>query len=175
MKKIILILILLLIPSILGVNCPKGLINDSYPGSCGAYVDTNQNQLCDYSEVETIQKVDSQKSEVQENFKTPKTNQYYFLLILGVSTILYLTTYFLSKKNKISNVTHKRIWNLLLLISFILTALSSIMLVLKLEYGINLNLPLNITFWHIETGIVMIIISIFHTIWHLPYFKSYLK
>lgn len=32
-------------------RCPRGLINDPYPGSCRHYIDSNHNGLCDYSEV----------------------------------------------------------------------------------------------------------------------------
>ena len=32
-------------------KCPKGLINDPYPGHCHLYVDNNGNGICDYSEV----------------------------------------------------------------------------------------------------------------------------
>lgn len=32
------------------VQCPNGLVNDPYPGSCGLYQDKNHNQICDLSE-----------------------------------------------------------------------------------------------------------------------------
>jgi len=35
-----------------GSRCPKGLINDPYPGRCRSYRDTNGNGYCDLSEVE---------------------------------------------------------------------------------------------------------------------------
>jgi len=31
-------------------NCPRGLVNDEYPGACGSYIDIDENQICDYSE-----------------------------------------------------------------------------------------------------------------------------
>jgi len=31
-------------------DCPKGLVNDEYPGSCPLYVDTDGNGICDHSE-----------------------------------------------------------------------------------------------------------------------------
>lgn len=33
------------------VTCPRGLINDPYPGRCHHYVDSNGSGFCDYSEV----------------------------------------------------------------------------------------------------------------------------
>lgn len=32
-------------------QCPKGLVNDPYPGRCRLYTDKNGNGYCDYSEV----------------------------------------------------------------------------------------------------------------------------
>jgi len=31
-------------------RCPKGMVNDPYPGSCGRYIDLNNNGICDNSE-----------------------------------------------------------------------------------------------------------------------------
>ncbi|MCK5107593.1 MAG: hypothetical protein KAQ83_02610 [Nanoarchaeota archaeon] len=71
MKKIILTLILLLtISTLVGCietnsnqpetiivetnyysgTCPTGLTNDTYPGECGQYIDTDNNKICDRSE-----------------------------------------------------------------------------------------------------------------------------
>lgn len=32
------------------MECPKGFENDPAPGACGLYTDTNDNNICDYSE-----------------------------------------------------------------------------------------------------------------------------
>jgi len=175
MKKInlfLLAVLLIIIPLISSTDCPRGLVNDTYPGDCGIYTDSNNNKICDYSEEKTIsaQQLNTETSNIKES-----TMKYNITLITIITIILYLFTYFLSKYSKISQVTHKKIWNFLLLITFIITALTSIFYILKIEYGTNLSLPFNISFWHIEIGYAMILISIFHTLWHLPYFKSYLK
>ncbi len=31
-------------------ECPRGMVNDTYPGSCGLYVDKDGNNICDNSE-----------------------------------------------------------------------------------------------------------------------------
>jgi hypothetical protein len=31
-------------------SCPRGLIDDQYPGSCGIYADSDSNHICDLSE-----------------------------------------------------------------------------------------------------------------------------
>ena len=66
MKEIIIVLILVILVSgcinshnveldeqnsnQVDLECPRGLVNDPYPGSCGMYIDNNQNNICDYSE-----------------------------------------------------------------------------------------------------------------------------
>jgi len=176
MKKLILLLLLIeIVPFISALDCPKGLINDSYPGNCGLYTDTNNNQICDHSEEQIIQKADSQELESKNLAISPNVRQYYFLLILLILIVLYLISYFLSKKQKILMTTHKKIWNLFLLIAFLGVGISGLLLVIKIQYNININWPFNLLFWHVETGIVMTIISIFHVLWHWAYFKTYIK
>lgn len=176
-KYFILIVILLVIPLVTSTTCPRGLVNDTYPGACNLYTDSNKNNICDYSEQpsQQSQTISSQQSNTQNSNIKINTIKYNITLITIITILLYLATYFLSKKNKISQVTHKKIWNFLLLITFIITAFTSIFYLLKLEYNINLSLPINISFLHIEIGYIMILISIFHMLWHLPYFKTYLK
>ena len=36
-------------------NCPKGLVNDPYPGACRRYVDTNGDGICDLSQSEPVE------------------------------------------------------------------------------------------------------------------------
>ena len=43
-------LILMLNLSFAWDDCPYGRVNCTYPGECGRYVDTNNNNICDHSE-----------------------------------------------------------------------------------------------------------------------------
>jgi len=46
--------------------CPKGLINDPYPGDCARYIDTDNNGICDHSEPAPEDRVpDNSTKEVQ--------------------------------------------------------------------------------------------------------------
>ncbi|MGV8171892.1 MAG: hypothetical protein ACP5OA_04325 [Candidatus Woesearchaeota archaeon] len=112
------------------------------------------------------------KNDVQVVIAEPeKTKSIYRSLTVAIITILlYLTTWLLSYKEKISKILHRKIWNWLLLITFIPVFLTSLFWLLRVDYGIIVSLPLNITFWHVEFGIVMILISIFHIIWHTQYY-----
>ena len=35
-------------------DCPRGLVNDTYPGACSRYIDTNKDGICDHSQPEPI-------------------------------------------------------------------------------------------------------------------------
>jgi hypothetical protein len=57
MRVLLLLLLLLLACSpeqpavdITQEECPNGMVNDPYPGSCMDYIDLNQNGICDRSE-----------------------------------------------------------------------------------------------------------------------------
>ena len=41
-------------------DCPKGVVNDEYPGNCPLYVDTDGNEICDHSEPAPKDRVDNQ-------------------------------------------------------------------------------------------------------------------
>lgn len=168
-KEILIILIILSIPLIYAWDdCRFNIENCTYPGSCGLYIDTDEDGICDHSE--TIpQKSTSTKSEAKVS------NGYVFVSLSLILFIGYIITYFLSKKQIITSVLHKKIWNFFLLITFLAVALSGILLVLRINYGFNINWPFNMLYWHVETGIAMSLISIFHIIWHYPYFKSCIK
>lgn len=93
------------------------------------------------------------------------------LLISIILIILYLTMLLL-KKYKILNLKlHKKILNIALLISFIITAYTSIAFILRTDFGINIGK----TEGHIRCGIIMIWISIFHIIERWCFFSQMLK
>ncbi len=104
-----------------------------------------------------------------------RTTSYYPLQITFVLAILYLFSLFLVKKKVITLTGHKKIWNIALTASFVVVAITSIQYLLVLEYGLFWTFGMNINRLHIELGIVMITISIFHIFWHVSYYKSIFK
>jgi hypothetical protein len=229
--------------------CPTGQVNDTYPGDCGLYTDTNSDKICDYSQetlaattslnatelhdlisgqelkLKTVKEVaeiygicateysfalsqkygfvinpsDSftalnnkgvqpsvakevaesligiEKAQIEEDkpqIKTP-TKEYYMWQTTLILVAIYLFSLYLVKKEKLSLVKNRKIWNMLLLISGIITAFTSIFLLLRLNYGITINFPLNIITVHVLAGYITLLIAIFHTLWHIPYYKSY--
>lgn len=182
-KKILIsiaFLTLILIPfSTLAQDCPFGETNCEYPGNCGRYMDVNEDQICDHSQVKPTESQNLTLAKIQPTDSVTKQNlnrnsrTYHLLPITVALTLAYLVSHILTKKQKISLPAHRKFWNMLLLISFLISALLGIWLVIKINFGININLSLNPLFWHVEIGIAMTIISIFHIIWHWNYFKNY--
>lgn len=110
-----------------------------------------------------------------ESIEKEGSHTYYITWITIIAILFYLASYILSKRGRFSQITHKKIWNFLLLVSFIISALTAVLYLLRIEYGFILNIPFNISYWHIEIGYIFILISIFHILWHIPYLKSYFK
>ena len=130
-------------------DCPRGLIDDPAPGECRLYTDTDGNQICDHSEsAPSTTKTTTEKS--------VKTN-YYFWEISVVLIFLYiLSTKFI--KN------FRKYWNWVLLIEFFILAINS----LVLFFGIYSK---QISFVHIELGLIFIMTSLFHALWHWRYYR----
>jgi len=112
-------------------------------------------------------------SEVQKN--DTQGRRYVFFPVAIILIIAYLTTHILSRKKVISVVNHRKFWNILLTITFLGVGLSGIFLILRINLGLNIRWPFNMLYWHVETGLAMTLISIFHILWHLPYYKNILK
>lgn len=100
---------------------------------------------------------------------------YHLVPIAVVLIILYFITYLLSKKKIITKVAHRQIWNILLLITFLVSGILGILLVIRINFAIPINLPFNILFWHVEAGMGMTVISFFHAFWHWNYYKAIFK
>lgn len=240
MKQLIVtILLFLSIGSVaFATDCPRGLVDDPYPGECGLYVDKNNNGICDYSEEvalpdnqeintginideETLMKmtvgelaatsgknllslenklskysgidvtastkleylhdqyevcmnyVKGILNEIEDSVdnKPTTTRHYYSLEISIIFFLLYIASLVLVRRGILSTVLNRKLWNLLLLISFIVVTITSIAMILRMDYSIALFTGFDYAYWHIESGIVMIIVSIFHTLWHYNYYS----
>ncbi|MCX6769383.1 MAG: hypothetical protein NT051_01745 [Candidatus Micrarchaeota archaeon] len=98
---------------------------------------------------------------------------YHLIPIAGTLIVLYVVSWLLSKQGKYLNVpTHRKIWNALLAVSFLATMVLSLLNVLLTNYGVRA--PIDVKFWHVEFGIALVTIAIFHALWHLNYFAQYL-
>jgi len=179
MKRLAVLLILLILPGVLAqTDCPFGEVNCT--GQCGGFIDTNNDGLCDLSveEAVVLESPASSTEAVAGNSTaqlTPAQSQvrnYNLIALILISAILYGLTYFLVKMKKISMILHRKIWNIVLLVSFLISAILGLLLVIRINFGWAPTLPFSLLFWHVETGIVMTMIAIFHILWHWPYFKA---
>lgn len=180
MKKIIFILFLLIsIPtlSLAWDDCPKDEVDCPSPGDCNRYIDVDNDEICDHSqpapEDRDVEIINTQAREDENLIANNKQNKmtYHLVPISLILVLLYFITHILSKRKIISIVNHRKIWNILLLISFLISGLLGILLIIEINFGIKFPLPFNSLFWHVEVGIAMFVISIFHTFWHWGYFK----
>jgi hypothetical protein len=159
-------------------NCPFGEINESYPGTCGRYTDTDNDNICDLSQLPPELRVETQdnnsnfSNDIGDNSKSKSGISYYFVPIAVLLFSIYLITLYLSRKKKIKISQHRKIWNFILLITFLVSGIFGIILAIIVSYGIRLSFYSDLLFWHVEFGIAMAIISIFHISWYIKYFKK---
>ena len=100
---------------------------------------------------------------------------YNFLEIFLISLHIYFGGKFLARKLEISSCKEKKFWNVFLLISFIGSAGTGMILVFIRDYDWFRSINFNFLFWHVEFSIVMTLLGIFHALWHLKYYLSIFK
>ncbi len=97
---------------------------------------------------------------------------YYFIPIFAALVVLYGLTWMLSVRKIIRYQAHRKIWNVILLISALVSALLGVFLTINVDFNTNITLPFNMLFWHVEAGIAMGIVAVFHICWHWRYFAK---
>jgi spermidine synthase len=95
----------------------------------------------------------------------------YHVISTGFTAILlYLISYFLYRIGYYTLQLHRKFWNSVLAIAFIITALAGVFLALQINYKWNIPIIKSVLKWHVEFGIGLAITGLFHFIWHLSYF-----
>jgi hypothetical protein len=185
-------------------SCPRGEVNDTYPGDCRSYIDTNKDSICDRSQSNPALKTTTASSsnsvsnlnassslgsvstisgsaQVESTTATERpattnsSRSYYFIPILAILVILYSLTWLLSNRKIINTIIHRKIWNTVLLIASAISVLLGLVLILNIDFNTTIVLPFNMLFWHVEAGIAFGIIALFHVFWHRRYFAKMLK
>jgi len=190
MPKTILFFLLLLASSALAQNtCPRGLVNDSLPGRCGLYTDTDGNKVCDLSETKAApsgedssgNNVGSVKKEAPakspepddccaepaadqkpEPAPIPSRTNYHFGEIMIITGILGLATEFWLKNRSKDTLVLQTAWNWLLLLSFLGSALSGLYFVLPFDQRPALGF--NFSYCHTVISIIFIAVAVYHTL-----------
>lgn len=127
------------------------------------------------SEQETLQKTSLHKDIATSSIAKTQPKQpkkYLFFTVSIVTLALYTLTFILYKRKIITKQTHLRIWNVLLLLTFILSAILGLILTLQINYGFGISTFRTILRIHVEFGVSMAIIGIIHFALHLTYYKK---
>ena len=105
----------------------------------------------------------------------PKPFRYPLFTILGITIGLYIVTFLLVKADKMAKPTHRKIWNVVLAATCLVSCLLGILLAFFINYGYRPAWYINLLHWHVYFGIAMTTIVIFHIFWHLEYYKAMFK
>jgi hypothetical protein len=87
---------------------------------------------------------------------------YDIIIIPAVLIIAYIITYLSYRRNTIGKNFHNKAWNLILLISFIFTALIGTIQAGIIDFDINFSLIAALNYWHTEFGISFFVLIFFH-------------
>jgi hypothetical protein len=101
-------------------------------------------------------------------------DQYNFIPLAIGWTALYAASWLAARKGILGQTLHKQIWNAALLFSFLSLMVLSMILVAIWSFRIMNPLPIDVTFWHVEAGISVVFLSVFHILRQLNYFKAYI-
>lgn len=104
-----------------------------------------------------------------------KEKPYDLILISLISFGLYGLTWMLVKLKKMKLSKHRKIWNFILLLTFLFSCLFGFFLVVQLNYNFVIEWYKTVLYWHVQVGIAMTIIAFFHTWWHLKYYVNMFK
>lgn len=152
-------------------NKPKEQITNIVPNKS---IDTLKNDK--NSEIIVKDTIEIQKNELQKIEKKKIVKKPYNLVSISLVTfLLYFFTLFLAQKQKIKKVTHRRIWNIMLLLTFLVSGLFGLLLVVQINYNFVMEIFRTILYWHVQFGIAMSLIAIFHFLWHLKYYLNIFK
>ena len=124
-------------------------------GECGRMVDANGDGFCDHGDL-----------------SMPQAEPITYLLIelLSVTLGLYFISILLVKIKLYKKITHRKIWNYILLITFLTAALLGLLIVVLINYQIRTDFYLTYLALHVDFGIAMSIVGIIHFIWHWNYY-----
>ncbi len=84
--------------------------------------------------------------------------------------LVYTASYLASRFSIIKTVTHRKFWNSLLLLTFFTTACLGLILAIQVNYKLSISAIEKILVCHVDFGIAMAMIAIFHFSWHLKYY-----
>ena len=152
-------------------QCPRN--ETDCTGKCGLFTDIDNDGFCDLgkrNEENITQKtVDSPQKETL----LKKEEKTYPILLLSIALLLlYIVSLVLVKIKIYRKATHRKIWNIALIITFLVSACLGVILAVFINHKTLPDNYLHLLKHHVDFGIAMTMISIFHIIWHFNYFKA---
>lgn len=97
----------------------------------------------------------------------------YHVTEIGITAIIfYSISYFFSRVGFYSLGFHRKLWNIILAVTFLAAALAGVFLASQVNYKWNIPFIKTILKWHVEFGIGMAITGVFHFFWHLSYYSE---
>ncbi len=100
------------------------------------------------------------------------TGEAYHLISMGALILFfYIVSLLLVHFGFLPRHQSRRFWNILLLSFFISTALLGLILVIKVNYKLNIPWAEEALQWHVECGIGFAMLALFHFLWHLKYYS----
>ncbi len=96
---------------------------------------------------------------------------YHLLSISLLLIFVYLMSVLGIRLRVYTRATHRRFWNLALLFFFLSTAILGLLLAVRVNFKLNLSWLEGAIQWHVDLGIGLVLVSIFHILWHFPYFR----
>jgi hypothetical protein len=127
---------------------------------------------------DTTQVLPVKKEVVTQNVNGSKKNNnspYHLFPVSILIGLAYIISMILSKVKWIRKASHRKFWNIVLLVSFLITGLLGLFLVVQINYDLPIKNLTPYYVLHVDVGIVMAIISVIHFYWHLKYYLSVFK
>ena len=95
----------------------------------------------------------------------------YHVLTTGVTVlVIYLFSLYLASSGFTPGQSHRRFWNWILLLSFLVAAIPGLFLALRITYRWEVSFAGPLLQWHVEAGIAMAFAAIIHLSWHMAYY-----
>jgi spermidine synthase len=97
-------------------------------------------------------------------------DSYHIMFFAAISIVAYAVSIFSVKRGRLALFAHRRLWNHILLITFVLSGLLGLVLAFLIDFKLSISWYREFLWLHVEFGIVMAFVAFFHICWHWRYF-----
>lgn len=175
MKKLLIIAVLLIlglgIKPVFANDCSHNDVNNFSLDSCLLSAKTTVQDLEEHSKFAIAHASAQGDTPITQNSQKGKAGNYHTIEIILSFLAFQLAGFILVKYKKLSIINWRKINNYLLLISFVVVFLTSVLLLAELESWITLKAIGKMRAAHIIWGLVMMLFALEHTIRRWRFFK----